>query len=229
MVSFSDANFFGSVERCCACQGCKDGCCLSGKAFALPRRNFCQGRAAFFFLFFCQLLETRQRCELGEQIDAQLFEKLLHLGTMDRLLHFHEAALHGHVSLDGGQPVRQVSHVFVRRQLFPEGSFDFVYVGIDFIQRAVLGNQLQCRLLTHAGDAGDVVRRIAHEGFHIDHLRRRDVVLLFHRSRRHGCHLGDALLREVHRGAVTGKLQRITVAGDDVDRHLLLVAKRERP
>ena len=229
MVSFGDANFLSGMERRRAGQGCKEGCCLSGKAFALPRHNFCQGRAAFFFLFFCQLLETRQRCELGEQIDAQLFEKLLHLGAMDRLLHFLQAALHGHVSLDGGQPVRQVSHVFVRRQLFPESSFDFVYVRIDFIQRAVLGNQFQCRLLTHAGDAGDIVRRIAHEGFHIDHLRRRDVVLLFHRSRRHGCHLGDALLREVHRSAVAGKLQRIAVASDDVDRHFLLITKRERP
>ncbi len=229
MVSFGDADFLGYMERCCSYQGGKEGRRLSSEAFALPRRNFCHGCAALFFLFLCQLLETRQRCELGKQIDAQLFEKLLHLSAVDRLLHFFQRAFHRHVSLDGGQPIRQVSHVFIGRQLFPEGSFDFIYMRIDFIQRAVLRNQFQCRLLSHAGDAGDIVRRIAHESFHINHLGWRDVVFLFHRCRRHGRHLGDALLREVHRGALACRLQHISIAGDDVNRHLLLVAKRKSP
>ena len=111
-------------------------------------------------------------------------------------------------------------------ELLSPGSLDFIYMGIKIIQILVLRQKPQGRLLSNAGDSGNIIRRIPHEGFHVNDLGGGNVVLFINCLRRHDGHMGDSLLGQKHRGAAAGKLQGIPVAGHDIYRQLLFIAGR---
>ena len=88
---------------------------------------------------------------------------------------------------------------------------------VDAVDAAELADELERRLFADAGDAGDVIGRIAHEGLHIDDLGRRIAVFGFHDSWRNSQHVGDPFLGQIDRHVVCDQLQGVAVARDDGD------------
>jgi hypothetical protein len=83
------------------------------------------------------------------------------------------------------------------------------------LEGPVLGDQLRCRLVADAGDARDVVRRVAFEPDEIGDLVGPDSVASVDALGRVHVHVGDAP-RGHHQADVVGdELERVAVGGDD--------------
>ena len=83
------------------------------------------------------------------------------------------------------------------------------------LQRAILGDQLQRRLFAHARHAGNVVRRVAHQALHVDHLLRFEAVDLLNIFRRDPDGVRDALFRVENGRFFARELEGVPVAGDE--------------
>ena len=92
---------------------------------------------------------------------------------------------------------------------------------VDVFQVLVLDNEVCRRLLTDGRDARDIVGLVAHQGFHLDKLFRRHLVLPDHVLRVIIVDLrrSAARLRETDPDMGVGKLQKVPVSGED--RHLI--------
>ena len=88
---------------------------------------------------------------------------------------------------------------------------------IDTVERAEVREQLLGALLAHALDAGDVVRRVAHERLEVDESDGVKAVFLAEflgrvaRIRR----LAEGALDQAHDRSAADQLKRVTVAGED--------------
>ena len=58
--------------------------------------------------------------------------------------------------------------------------FYFVNMSIGLFDRAILLDQISGCLFTDSRDAGNIIRRITHQGFYVDKLYRRDMVEILH-------------------------------------------------
>jgi hypothetical protein len=87
-------------------------------------------------------------------------------------------------------------------------------------QRAELPDPLGRRLLADAGDAGQVVARVAAQRGEVGVLGRGQAVLLGHFLRREPRHVADADPGHQHGHLVGDELQRVPVARDDEDVHV---------
>ena len=153
-----------------------------------------------------------------EIAEAQAAEELGHVFLARLGLEHVHGIIQGHVAADGRQILGQDGLVLVIGQFFLQFlALHFVQVFVDAVDAAELADELERRLFADAGDAGDVVGRIAHEGLHVDDLGRRIAVFAFHDGRRDGQHVGDTLLGQIDRHVVCDQLQSIAVTGDDVD------------
>ena len=80
---------------------------------------------------------------------------------------------HGTIQLDGRQPPAEAGVLgLLDQQGFDPRRRDLLYATQEFFNRAELGDQLHCRLLTDALHAGNIVRRIAHEPHDLHDARR---------------------------------------------------------
>ena len=137
------------------------------------------------------------------------------------------------VDVNGRQRFAELRLLPVLLQVFAgAGRFYLGRMPVCIFDAAIILYDLRGRLLAHPRHAGNVVRGIAHQCFHIDEFFRRDAVAFFHFRRIVILHFSPALLRlrdaDLH--MFRGKLQRIPVTGDDGDVHpLLLTQVRDRP
>ena len=98
-------------------------------------------------------------------------------------------------------------------QVLPHLALDLAGVRHDVVEVAVLDDQGCCLLGTDAGNAGDVIGRIALESIEVgDQIRGDAVIEVVHRFRRHDLHVGDALLRRDDLHMVRCKLVHVAVA-----------------
>ena len=95
------------------------------------------------------------------------------------------------------------------------GRRQLVGVGDDLLERAVLRDQLAGGLVADAGDAWDVVRRVALEPDEVRHLVGPDAVAELDALGRVDVHLGDAARRHHQRDVLAAELERIAVGRDD--------------
>ena len=145
--------------------------------------------------------------------------------------HLGEVAVHLH----GGDSLAQV---------VADLASDLVDAVDELGQAAVLQDPLLRRLLAHARDTGQIVRRVAAQRGEIRVLRRRQSVLLLHRFRReamerrhaaHGVEDGRRVVDELQGVAVTGDDERLEALrqrlggqrGDDVVGLVVLLLQRD--
>ena len=85
---------------------------------------------------------------------------------------------------------------------------------IDGLDAAVFLDEVHGGLLSHAGDAGDVVRGISHEGLQVDHVDGVEAILLPERLRGHVFRggLSHAGGDQLYLGAVCDELQGVLVS-----------------
>ena len=88
--------------------------------------------------------------------------------------------------------------------------------GHDRVERAVLGDELGGGLGADAVNAGHVVRRVAHQGEHVDHLGRRDAKLVAQRLVGDE-HIGVDVVHLRRRRALAQQLLEVLVLADDAD------------
>ena len=81
-----------------------------------------------------------------------------------------EFCFHGHLGADGGQVLRHLDVFHVG--LYPLAQLPLQLVGMrqQFFYASKLVDEFPGRHLSHAGAAGIVVRRVAHQGQHVDNL-----------------------------------------------------------
>ena len=87
--------------------------------------------------------------------------------------------VYGRAAHDLGQRAAHPGLFFVPQQLFPHAFFDarVVDVFIHACQRAEILNEGKGCFFTHSRDAGNDVRRVAHQAFHLDELAGPDAVV----------------------------------------------------
>ena len=127
--------------------------------------------------------------------------------------------VYGRAAHDLGQRAAHPGLFFVPQQLFPHAFFDarVVDVFIHACQRAEILNEGKGCFFTHSRDAGNVVRRVAHQAFHLDELAGPDAVFfkyggLVHHGGNAAAHLGAG---QKHAGVGPHKLQAVPVSGCD--------------
>ena len=167
----------------------------------------------------CQMREAVEGGKAFQKIaEAQAAEELGHVFLARLGLEHVHGVIEGHVTADSGQVLGQDGLVLVVGQFFLQLlALHFVQVFVDAVDAAELADELERRLFADAGDTGDIIGRIAHEGLHVDDLGRRITVFGFHDGRRDGQHVGDALLGQIDRHVVRDQLQGVAVTGDDSD------------
>ena len=84
------------------------------------------------------------------------------------------------------------------------------------VQRAVFGDELERRLFPDAGNAGDVVARVAHEALHVGHLRRGKAIGVIDALRVQPQAFGDALAGEDDLRLPAYQLQAVAVAREHI-------------
>ncbi len=95
-------------------------------------------------------------------------------------------------------------------------------MGVEILQCAVLGQQLDGRLVADALDAGDVVADVADEGLIVHNLIRPDAQIGHDAGRVIDLGAAAGLARwEFDARVVVHQLQQVAVAGDDVYRDLV--------
>ena len=166
------------------------------------------------------LLRAPQTVFVDETDELQLLKQPVQLrpvhGLFQRIL---RREINGGFRHDGSQLIGQVGAFPTVFQLFPELGPDgrVLNTHIHAVQTAEFRQQLCGSLGPHAGDAGDVVGGVAHQGFQIHHPGRLKAVffikLVFVIE---GCRslagLGD---HQLYLYMVVDELQTVPVAGDD--------------
>ena len=122
----------------------------------------------------------------------------------------------GRQAVDGHQlpPEQHVLAVFLElvAQLVRP---DLVEARVETLQGGEVHEQLGGRLVTHAGDAGDVVRRVALERLEVDHLGRVEAIALVDAGRVVDDRRLDAQAGRHELGLLGDQLQHVQVARDD--------------
>ena len=118
---------------------------------------------------------------LDETAEAQALEEVVQRGGRRELPEvFLRGELDGRVPADGGEGEGFTGAALPFRELFALTGLDggVVKVFVHPVQGAEAAQQVQGGFLPDAGDAGNVVRRVAHEGLEVDHFDGVEAVLL---------------------------------------------------
>ena len=119
---------------------------------------------------------------LGERAELQFVEHLaqchkIHGHTLQCIL----VPVEWHIGLDGGKVLRQPDLLGIIFHLRLQCAFQFIGVAQQIFNGAELLNEFFRRFRTHAGAAGNVVGRVAHQSEQVNHLNRvGQTVLLLH-------------------------------------------------
>ena len=156
---------------------------------------------------------------VDELLKLQLQQQVIELRSKGAA----EVVLRGEVQRgigdDGGQIPGVLSALPALLQLFDDAG-----LGVDLRQQAVqlrqgviLLHQRHGGLFPHAGDAGDVVGGVAHEGLQVDHVDGGEAILLPEGLLRHvlGGGLAHAGGHQLHLGMGGDELETVLIAGDD--------------
>ncbi len=154
-----------------------------------------------------------------QRIEFVFFKKICHGRVIGR---GHQHLIIGH----GQRNVRFDGHELARQGDMAPGLLELGLLAgrklgqmfIDSVHRAVFGDEFRRANLPHALDAGDVVGRVAAEGQHIDHLRRRgDAPVLRELGRADDFPLSPALSGLVLQHVRGNQLAVILVRGHHID------------
>ena len=131
----------------------------------------------------------------------------------------------GNVRVDGRERVRKLRALPSRNKAVFHARRKFVKVLIDAFRRAVLLQQREGGLGPDAGNARDIVGRVAHERLLFDDLRRGESHLFEEVFVREAVGLGDAALGEAHRNVFVHELIGIPVTRIDDGGNALIGAR----
>ena len=175
--------------------------------------------------FFCLFLGCFRCCTTKTVLIDQFYEfQFLEQGIKLRLIiRPHDGILgfkiNGCFAADGGQVVGKISILTIILQFFPEFGTDggIVQIFVYPVQAAEFQQQVCGGLGSNAGHTGNIIRRVAHEGFEIHHFLRLEAVLgLKHLL---GVKGGGGLARfgndKFYMDIFVDQLQAVTVTGDD--------------
>ena len=150
--------------------------------------------------------------------------ELIFLGNLTDLVHvgiyviLRNIGRNRHVAFDCRQLFRQIGHFLVCQQFFLQfHPGDLVNIRINPVNRAKIIDQFLCGFLAHSGHAGNIVRRIAHQALHLDHLLRCKAITERQRRRVDFLKFRNPSLRQQHPHIRTDQLQCIPVACHDQD------------
>ena len=128
---------------------------------------------------------------------------------------FFERDGEGDLGVDARKRMGELRALLSRFQTLAGAGRDLIEMGIDALERAVLLQQGEGCLGADAGDAGDVVGRVAHERFLFDDLFGGEADLFIEVLRRQPLHVGDAALGEADADIFIDELIGIAVARID--------------
>ena len=128
----------------------------------------------------------------------------------------------GHVGHQGRELTVAQHAAQVGAQRVTGLALDLIHPVHQGLQGAKVLDPLGRGLLTHAGDAGQVVAAVAAQRREVRVLRRRQAVFPDKAGRVVALHVGDATAVVQHRDVVVDQLEGVPVPGDDEDVHLVL-------
>ena len=121
---------------------------------------------------------------------------------------------HGRVPLNGRQHLALQCQLFVLAQRFLNAwRLNFVYILVDALDTAILGEQLYCRLPAHAWHAGDIVRLVPLQRLDFRHILRAKSLVAFLHPRYIVCARTLSAGVEQHSHGWRYKLQYVAVSG----------------
>ena len=134
-----------------------------------------------------RLRRGAQAVSVDELLELQLQEQVVELGPKRAADVLRWVKRERRVRHDRCQPVAVARGVLAGLQLADGGGLglDVGEKAVDLVDAAVALHERHGRLFAHAGDAGDVVGRVTHEGLEVDHVDRGEAVLLAERPGRH--------------------------------------------
>ena len=148
---------------------------------------------------------------------------------MRRPIHIRQRRRNRHIFPNRRQLLRQIRRLATGANLFAQFAGDFLRRRVNPVQRPVRREQFHRRFFADARNPGDIVRRVARERLHVHHLRRRDVIFLQDRRRRHFRHVRRPVLRQKHRRPLRHQLQRVPVPRHNRHGDFFFVHRRKRP
>ncbi len=163
--------------------------------------------------------------ELGDHgAELKFVEKAQHFGPV-RLAHLGFRPIEGEIQVgdNGDQGAVAIDQILGVDHILPGlGTADLVHVGVDPVQVPILFEKLDGGLVPHAGDAGDVVRRVAGQGLHVDKLLGGQIVAILKLRRTIGLGLGIGAaggVEDLH--MLVHQLEHIPIPGQDQHVHVV--------
>ena len=126
-----------------------------------------------------------------------------------------DGEVEGQVAQEPVQPPVADDVVEMRPQRLARLAGHLLGAGHEVVEAIELRQPLRGGLGADAGDAGQVVAGLPHQGRELGVARGGDEILRLDRLRRHAREVGDAPQGVEHGDAVVDELQRVAVAGDD--------------
>ena len=151
-----------------------------------------------------------------ERAEVEVVEEAMEFPDPDRLaLQLPPVPVQRKVGTDGDKlPAQEGALPVLLKLLAQRYALHLIQGLIERVDRVKPLNQLRGRLLADAGNAGHVVRSVAHEGQKVDHLLRGHAVALAHRRRADRHQLAPTLRRE-HLHPLGDQLEEVLVARHD--------------
>ena len=157
---------------------------------------------------------------IDQLYELKLLEQLIKLRAVillhQRILGF---KIDGCFGTDGGQVEGKISILLTCFQFLPQLGTDgaVLQIVINTVQRAKFRQKLRCRLGTHTGNAGNIIRAVAHQRLQIDHHFWCKAVFLTElrliiKGRRGLTGLGND---QLYMDILVDQLQAVTVTGND--------------
>ena len=152
-----------------------------------------------------QSAELEARQQLFQPVTLQFVRQDLGCGDVD-----------GHIRVQKGELLGQKRSLPVLHEQLPTlRARDLACMRQHLLQTAELGQQLSGRLLSDAGHAGDVVRRVALQPYQIGYEPGRHPEALLHGGGVVDLHLRDPAGVRHYVHVFAGQLQSVAIAGDD--------------
>ena len=161
-----------------------------------------------------ELVEETPELQVCQQLPGFFFQRFQGIGVQLQIQP-------RHFRINSSQLLGKQSLLLIACQLFLQAfAFYLVHMLQHVFHAAVLPDQLQGRLGTYPGHAGNVVRSIAHKAFQVNELQGdQPLVILCKSGFIIQFDIGNALLRVHDPGAVVDELQFVPVPGHDIHFH----------
>ena len=138
------------------------------------------------------------------------FSKSFFVGSL--ALQFMQVQFDGHIGLDGGKELGESDEFLVGFHFCLQGTFQLVGVGQQVLDASELGDELLCGFLSHTRTSRNVVRGVAHQAEHINHLQGGfNVELGFDLLNAHHLEFLVSIFRTIHKDILTHQLTVVFV------------------